>query len=491
MLDVLLTLDVEDVYFDPSEGGDDHPIWLAGIMETCGLTGTFLFVGDKVRRLKKNGRQDVAQAMAPHSIGMHTNSNVHPTMPEYTAEVDWFEGLARVRDDERTFASEFEEFFERPPDVTSMHNCLGSTQQYVVAAEMNIPSLYGVPASVSTDTDISFCCGALNTSICGPSGLSMLGTGFDRSYSDDQRTDACITQIDDYVEKCLQAGRTYLNIFLGHPVMVRGVSPWFIYFLWPNGQNLSRSQADELGQAAIKPASVMPTVRRNFERVCRHIAEHPDLDVIHGGDLQRRYAWQKPSVTRDDLVSYIDRFVGTREDTPTAYVGGIPLDDWFTPAEIVAALTDGILAWSAEGKLPEQVERRNVLGPIEVPLVCPERARLSHKQMIGAATAVQDELVKTGYLPGNIPVDEKRIGLGSYLQGASEMYRQVTRSNESDAVELPRVSLRCPAFAHEIDTLWRRMIIEDGTIDPQINLESFCRHARLQSWTIKPAHRRL
>ena len=184
-LDVVLTFDVEDVYFDPCEGGDDHPIWIAKILETHGLTGTFLFVGDKVRRLKRNQRSDVAKALARHSIGMHVNSNMHPTIPEFTAPVDWDEGLKRVRADEKALAMEFEAFFGRPPEATSRHSVLGATQQYAVAAEMKLPTFYGVPADIPSVNDISFCCGALNT----PSekGLGFIGTGFDRSYSDEQR----------------------------------------------------------------------------------------------------------------------------------------------------------------------------------------------------------------------------------------------------------------------------------------------------------------
>src|SRR3989304_2314146 len=113
MLDTVITFDLEDVYFDPSEGGDDHPIWIARTLENCGLIGTFLFVGDKVRRLRKNGRSDVAKALARHSIGMHCNSNVHPTMPKYVADLDWHKGLEKVRADEQAFAKEFDEFSGR------------------------------------------------------------------------------------------------------------------------------------------------------------------------------------------------------------------------------------------------------------------------------------------------------------------------------------------------------------------------------------------
>ena len=61
--------------------------------------------------------------------------------------------------------------------------------------------------------------------------------------------------------------------------MMRGVSPWFTYFLWPNGQDLLRVEADALGQAPIKPVSVMQKVKRNFEHVCRYIAHLGPLRV--------------------------------------------------------------------------------------------------------------------------------------------------------------------------------------------------------------------
>jgi hypothetical protein len=493
MIDVLLTLDVEDVYFDPSEGGDDHPVWMAKTLESFGMTGTFLYVGDKVRRLKENHRRDVAEAMTNHSIGMHVNSNAHPTMPEYTAETGWFEGLSKVREDEQAFAAEFEEFFGRRPEARSRHSCLGCTQSYVVAAEMGIPSIYGVPPSVRSVANIAFCCGALMTPCHGETRHDTpgyLGTGFDRSYSDDRRTDGSLALIDEHVQQCREAGRTFLNIFLGHPVMVRGVDPWFIYYLWPNGRNLSRADADALGAAPIKPASVMPVVKRNFERVCRHIAEHGDIEVIGAPELQRRYGWQKAEISREELGAYAERLLaGLNTDTPGS-VPEILLDSWFSPAEILVAMADSAGIWGREQNLPSKVPRRNVLGPTEVPVVCPELPRLTADQMIHAAALVQESVSETGHLPANVSLDGRRVGLGTLLVVIALFYEQVRRGGGPDGVGLPRTSARYPAIAHEIDTYWRRMILEEGTIDPEIDLEAFCRHARLQSWTVKPAHRR-
>jgi hypothetical protein len=140
--------------------------------------------------------------------------------------------------------------------------------------------------------------------------------------------------------------------------------------------------------------------------------------------------------------------------------------------------------------LPTEVTRRGVLGPLDVPLICPELPQLTTTQMVEAAKQVRNQVDSSGYMPGNVLLNGKRIGLGSYLQAASDFFRQIQSGVTPGTQELTRVACRYPAFAHEIDTAWRRMILEDGTADPEIDLELFCRYARLQSWTVKPAHRK-
>ena len=228
--------------------------------------------------------------------------------------------------------------------------------------------------------------------------------------------------------------------------MMRGVSPWFIYFLWPNGQNLSRAEADALGQAPIKPSSVMPKVRFNFERVCRYIAQHPSLEVIGAREMQRRYGWQKKLLSQEDLTSYFNQFIGTRRDTPLEYMGDIPLGNGFSPAEAVIALTESVVAWSSINELPKEIARLDVLGPTELPLVCPELPSISRDQIIEVAKYVFEN-AQNGYLPGNIPLQGRKIGLGSYFQGVSDFYRRIQSGEVVRSVELSRVSLRYPSFA--------------------------------------------
>ena len=74
---------------------------------------------------------------------------------------------------------------------------------------MNLPSFYGVPADAP----------------------SFIGTGFDRCYSDAARTDGYLGKVEERIQLCKSQNRTFLNIFMAHPVMLRGVDPWFIFFL--------------------------------------------------------------------------------------------------------------------------------------------------------------------------------------------------------------------------------------------------------------------
>ena len=207
-------------------------------------------------------------------------------------------------------------------------------------------------------------------------------------------------------------------------------------------------------------------------------------------ELLQCYGWHQRTVSQHDLLAYIDRFSGARENTPLDYMGDIPLDDWFSPAEILMALTDSVLSWRHHGHLPQEVPRRDVMGPVNVPLICPEVSFLSQEDVVEIAAAVRRKVDQSGYLPGNTSLGGTRIGLGSYLWLVSDFYQRLVTGSDPVLIELPRVSVRYPSFAHDIDTLWRRMVMEDGTTDPLINMDRFCTYARLQSWTVRPAHRR-
>ncbi|WP_135546654.1 polysaccharide deacetylase family protein [Paenibacillus cymbidii] len=89
---VLLWFDVED-YITPQSR--ESFLAVLRMLNERGVKGIFKIVGEKARVLLEHGRTDIAEALAPHEIGYHTNlHSQHPVMSEYLEPVGFAEGAA-------------------------------------------------------------------------------------------------------------------------------------------------------------------------------------------------------------------------------------------------------------------------------------------------------------------------------------------------------------------------------------------------------------
>jgi hypothetical protein len=105
--------DVEDPF---NELADDAAIDLTKICTSLGIRGSFCITGEKCRVLKRRGRVDVFEALAPHAMGYHTNTHsVHPTTMELLEYCGWDDGCAAIYDAERPGVDAFYEAFGRSP----------------------------------------------------------------------------------------------------------------------------------------------------------------------------------------------------------------------------------------------------------------------------------------------------------------------------------------------------------------------------------------
>jgi hypothetical protein len=76
-MDLIFSFDTED--FATPEALEAKG-WWAAELSARGLRGSFQMVGEVVRRLRRQGRRDILDALARHEIGTHTNyHSVHPT----------------------------------------------------------------------------------------------------------------------------------------------------------------------------------------------------------------------------------------------------------------------------------------------------------------------------------------------------------------------------------------------------------------------------
>lgn len=113
MTDLIFSFDTED-YLTPESA--DAQKWWAEELTTRGVRGSFQLVGEVVRRLKANGRQDVLDAIAMHEICYHTDlHSAPPTHPAALEGKDLAEGIAWVlRREARGLAAILETFGRVP-----------------------------------------------------------------------------------------------------------------------------------------------------------------------------------------------------------------------------------------------------------------------------------------------------------------------------------------------------------------------------------------
>ncbi len=91
-LKVMLWYDVED-YITPE--ADDALLELIRMMDSLGIRSSLKIVGEKIRVLKERGREDILAKLAGHEICYHTeNHSIPPTQTEYLGHMGFAEGAA-------------------------------------------------------------------------------------------------------------------------------------------------------------------------------------------------------------------------------------------------------------------------------------------------------------------------------------------------------------------------------------------------------------
>ncbi|OUS77789.1 hypothetical protein B1748_03120 [Paenibacillus sp. MY03] len=87
---VLFWFDVEDFINPESE---EALLGLLDILDERGIVGIFKLVGEKIRVLERNGREDILAKLRRHEIGYHTDwHSVHPVVTEYCEPLGFREG---------------------------------------------------------------------------------------------------------------------------------------------------------------------------------------------------------------------------------------------------------------------------------------------------------------------------------------------------------------------------------------------------------------
>jgi len=469
---VTLNFDVEDTVYPPEADTDAIAGWLAHTLSEAGLRGTFHVIGDKARALVQRGRSDVSSALAEHDIGIHTDSNLHPLIPEIVQECGWEDGVEKLLEYERRAAEAIKSAFWKEPVATSRHAVFSAPQSYGAAARMGIPYVYSTVFFPGHAGPVWFA-GALCFPTHAKGTSPYLGLSVEDALCRDDLFEEKLAWFGEELDSRLEAGVSCLTIFVGHPIRVKAKG-WTEDLLFANGLNRS---LDQVGFAyELRSEGEMARARENFARLCDYLRRRDDIEVVGIARAAELFAAQPSEVPRDAILAYCT----TGEDPLEPH-----LDECFSPAEMLVALCESLVQGAERGALPAAVPRRDVLGPVEKPVLMPERLVVSQEELLALCSRVVEAVDETGHLPANLDLDGARVGIGTLHAAAVTAFKAACAGHSLARVRLQRAR-RYPPIAHELAQAMT-WIEESSFFGPEFSPENLRVHMRLQTWSLKPA----
>lgn len=472
--------DDEDTYYPPEYRLDDVSKWLTEIMTDVGIKGTMCVMGNRARLLKERGRDDVLQAMAKHELVSHQPASVRPELVDILSDKEWQDGVDALEEYEEQVVRDFDFAFGRKPQGLSRHNIQWGAQHVALAGKKGIPYLGNLTGVPGTEQPCWYAgalcmpCATFNPVTRGEVEITpIIGIG-DIYYSNDDGFAKRFERMERYVNDCVERKVEYIHLFGCHPSRI--FSRGFIEGrCLAGGLNRTVQEVGFLYGALDADAEVL--IKKNFRKFCEFIRDHPALECKGFSEVAKDFSTQPKDITRDEMMAYAEDTVKENK---------ILLHRTFSPAELLMGMMESLSMAGDNGDLPNAVDRRNILGPVEIPTVGLEMASISHSGLLELCRNAAEHVIKTGHLPGNVHLKNERLGIGQLAIAVSRAYAAQTRYSRYATLNLD-ASVRYPEVAFNVD-MWVRYNVHERTrFDPDLPSDKIAKHARLQTWTLKPA----
>jgi hypothetical protein len=270
-----------------------------------------------------------------------------------------------------------------------------------------------------------------------------------------------------------------MSALLYHPQRVR-LAEFIDTFITPNAINIPR---EEYGQRGSPKRYTSEEVRANldgFRRLVKWIKQDRRLNPITMAELVQRYGPQPAEISADELAGAAAEIVRN----PSG--GAILLHPRFSPAEIAVGLAEALLAHAEHGS-EFAVTRHEVLGPTRNPVVLPEPPSRTWEELLQDARFVTRHVAQTGHLPHGLGEEPlTRIGVNHLYDAFAQAYHALRTTGQPPASVPLRRMPRYPDLAPKIAQRYLE-IADHANVDPDLSIDAMYRHAKLQTWTLKPA----
>lgn len=224
---------------------------------------------------------------------------------------------------------------------------------------------------------------------------------------------------------------------------------------------------------------VMDCLFREFEQLLDYILEKDDIKFLSTSQIAQPYREKTPHfISKEvffELVKQID------ENIKWLKSGNMIL----APSEIFALMTYALKYFSIYREIPQYLPMREPLGPVVLTsCTLNEVVSIPTEAVIENIVSIDKELDFSQQLPVEIEFSDFKIPLGSAYHAFAELLKNPVPNSGKiifrPATSLPQVAAQSGFSAQS----WTKQSYPEGFTG-----ENICIHARLQSWTFKPAPR--
>jgi hypothetical protein len=462
MVRVSIVFDEEDYITPAADGLDDLLKMLADVMTEEKVSGTFFVIGERLRCLRDRGRQDVLNAIARHDIGSHTNrGSIHPTVTERMEHSDWADGTARMAADELAGFAEMEAILGRPVLSLARHGGSYCPQLLAVLGQRGLPYVYS-PARLPGH-HVTWFCNTLNFFEC--------MTLFQEAYLSRETFLQTEKEFFEMVEA--HKGFDWVAVFNSHPCMLKTSEFWDLNYY--RGANPPPAA---WRRPPFRPNFDPKAVRENWAFHCQRLRGNPALKIGTITEFAAEFARQAEGAGPAELAYLARRAAESDEPFFT---------DRFSAAEILDLLARWYLA-RAEGRDIQNLARRNVLGPVQMPLAVPTARCLEASALWRLAHGLVAAVESTGMLPSRLHCGEGPLGVAGEIGLGSALAALGMALSEKGLPESVPTRTVAPYLKEAGDLEANvRNFIRWACHRPDLDPTTICRLTLLQSWTLKPA----
>ncbi|MGC8970793.1 MAG: hypothetical protein ACP5K2_01155 [bacterium] len=463
---VLLWFDVED-FITPQS--DDALKGIIDVLDSYKIKGTFKLVGEKVRALKERGRYDIIDRLKKHDIGYHTNlHSVHPTVAEYLKDLGWEEGIKEFELRERIGYEEIIDTFDVIPSCYGQPGSSWAPHVYPVLKNWGIQVYLDEAEHIGLNEKPFWYCGILNILRLRENTTRLdLKLGY-------EGIKVGIENFENIFRRLINEDGGVISIWY-HPC------EFATYEFW-DSVNFSRGKNTDRSSWTIPKLKSYERMKKElgyFSEYLNYIASHSDVQILTAREAYSIYF----NKAKEELFSTSEIIHLAKEiNSKITYYGFDRIT--LSPAEIfylalsllVNLIDNNLCIVESKFKLPD-----TIYGPIK--RIDSEVIFFNKEDLAFACRWILEFINKNGRIPEAITIQDKIVSPIDFFATANVLISQLPiNTSLPENIKIIKGNLLLESQVKE-EGVWDWIILPEDFSAPNI-----IELAKLQTWTLKPAH---